>query len=209
VDGSKVRTFTCCQGELGARGCSRGPHVFKEESFQELHQRIPFVELDDKSEGHMDVVALDCEMSYTMGGMELVRVTIVDWNGKTLLDELCKTQFPVLDLNTRFSGIVSLDSARYDFESLRTKIKSLISNQSILIGHGLENDLKAMRILSTKVIDTAALFKHPKGFPFRYSLKALVQQHLGKFIQRGSQGHDAFEDASSAIDLVKHQLQKQ
>jgi RNA exonuclease 1 len=37
----------------------------------------------------------------------------------------------------------------------------------------LENDLKSLRLIHRKVIDTAVLFPHPKGPPFRRALKDL------------------------------------
>ena len=31
-----------------------------------------------------------------------------------------------------------------------------------MVGHSLENDLKALRVVHAKVLDTAVLFPHPK-----------------------------------------------
>lgn len=143
-----------------------------------------------------------------MAGMELTRVTAIDWNGSILLDELCQTQFPVLDLNTRFSGIKSLQNAKYTLGDIQSKIQELSGSHTIFVGHGLENDLKALRIIHRKVIDTAAQFPHPKGFPFRHSLRNLVQMHLGRFIQMGTEGHDSLEDTLATIDLLKHLIKK-
>jgi hypothetical protein len=40
VEGSKVRAYTCCEATQGATGCSIGPHVFKEDTFQKLNDRV-------------------------------------------------------------------------------------------------------------------------------------------------------------------------
>jgi RNA exonuclease 1 len=52
---------------------------------------------------------------------------------------------------------------------------------TVLIGHGLENDLKALRLVhpAGRVIDTAQLYPHPKGLPYRRALRFLVQEVLG------------------------------
>ena len=140
--------------------------------------------------------------------MELVRVTIVSWNKERVFDELCLTEYPVLDLNSRFSGIESLDGARLTLDKIHAKLKTMITPDTILVGHGLENDLKALRLIHRRVIDTAHLFPHPKGFPFRYSLKALVKEKLGRFIQTSAAGHDPMEDAVGALDLIHHVVHK-
>ena len=78
----------------------------------------------------------------------------------------------------------------------------------MLIGHGLENVLKAMRMLHKRVIDTAILYPKHKATPkFRYSLKQLAFEYLGRVIQTGE--HDSGEDSLAAIDVVKHFIKKE
>ena len=38
----------------------------------------------------MDIVALDCEMIYTTGGMRVARVSVVDSAGKEVFDQLVR-----------------------------------------------------------------------------------------------------------------------
>ncbi len=59
----------------------------------------------------------------------------------------------------------------------------LISPATILVGHSLDCDLKALKLIHMNVIDTAALFPHPKGVPFKLSLKSLALEYLQKEIQ--------------------------
>ena len=38
----------------------------------------------------------------------------------------------------------------------------LVCSETFLVGHSLENDLKALRVVHSRVLDTALLFPHPK-----------------------------------------------
>ncbi|KAI8831579.1 ribonuclease H-like domain-containing protein [Chytridium lagenaria] len=207
IENVRKRTFMCCGLPIGAVGCCVGPHVFKEADFDALNRKIPFTVLPDIAPEEKGVVACDCEMSYTSGGMELTRVTVIDLAGNLLLDELVKTTFPIIDFNTEWSGITTLDNAVHDLVSIKKKLATLISKSTIIIGHGLENDLNALRISHTAVIDTAALF--PVRAPSisdkmpRHSLKHLAEKLLNRSIQTGASGHDPKEDAQTALDLVK------
>ncbi len=62
------------------------------------------------------------------------------------------------------------------------------------------------QLIHTRVIDTAHVFPHPNGVPYRFSLRALVQEHLGRFIQQSTGGHDSMEDALSTLHLLQKKL---
>ena len=53
------------------------------------------------------------------------------------------------------SGIMSLEDAKYDLEQARALFLELIDGDTIIIGHSLENDFKVLRLIHTRVIDTA------------------------------------------------------
>ncbi|KAL9108485.1 MAG: hypothetical protein Q9227_006700 [Pyrenula ochraceoflavens] len=86
----------------------------------------------------------------------------------------------------------------------RQLLFGLLSPETPLIGHAIENDLNAMRIIHPFVVDTVLLFPHPKGLPIRYKLKMLAAKYLQRDIQTGgAQGHDSKEDAQATGDLVR------
>lgn len=74
-----------------------------------------------------------------------------------------------------------------------------------MIGHALENDLKTLRMIHHRCVDTALLFPHRAGLPYRRSLRDLVREHLGRIIQAGggTSGHSSVEDSIAALDLVR------
>ncbi|GAA5807231.1 hypothetical protein MFLAVUS_000586 [Mucor flavus] len=212
IDGLKEKVYGCCQDELGSTGCSRGPHVYKDSDLNILHQKIRYVRTparDVNSSTRQNIVALDCEMGYTTAGMELIRLTAVDQDMKVLLDELVLPSNMIIDLNTAYSGIKTLEGVKYDLDGLRKELFKYIDQDTIIVGHGLENDMNALRIIHTKIIDTVALFPHKSGLPYRNSLRGLSSAVLKKFIQTGTDGHDSFEDARVCIELLQAFIEKQ
>jgi len=132
---------------------------------------------------------------------------VVDSIGEPVFDELVKMddQVEIVDLNTRFSGIKSLETAVLDLKSIRRALDSYISSGTILIGHALENDLKTLRMIHHRCVDTAIIFPHKMGRPYRRALKDLVREHLGIMIQTGgaTEGHSSVEDSRATLDLVR------
>lgn len=52
-----------------------------------------------------------------------------------------------------------------------------------MIGHSLESDLKALRIIHNKVVDTSVIFPHRMGPPLKRALKTITFECLQKIIQ--------------------------
>jgi hypothetical protein len=89
------------------------------------------------------------------------------------------------------------------------------------VGHSLDSDLKALRLVHHKVLDTTALYPNIRGLPFKSSLKSLVAQILNVSIQDSngdeeekgegevSTGHDSIQDASFALELTLLYLKNQ
>lgn len=79
------------------------------------------------------------------------------------------------DFNTRFSGINAENyaSAVYPLASVRKSLDGIINARTIVIGHALENDLKTLRMIHHRCVDTAILFPHAAGAPYRRALRTL------------------------------------
>ncbi|CAN0877222.1 Small RNA degrading nuclease 5 [Linum grandiflorum] len=78
----------------------------------------------------------------------------------------------------------------------------LVHQETILVGHSLENDLLALKISHKLVIDTAVLYKHPKGRSYKTALRILAKKFLCREIQQSGAGHDSAEDARAALELA-------
>jgi hypothetical protein len=53
--------------------------------------------------------------------------------------------------------------------------QALLMPRTILCGHSLENDLRALRLLHGRCIDTVAAYPHPQGLPHKCALRKLAQ----------------------------------
>ena len=68
----------------------------------------------------------------------------------------------------------------------------MLCSDTVLIGHSVENDLKALRVIHNRILDTAVLYPHKAGPPFKNSLKYLTTKFLKRDIQKGDGGENAF-----------------
>ncbi|KAG7096859.1 hypothetical protein E1B28_004267 [Marasmius oreades] len=219
IDGKRNRIYSCCSKAVTEEGCVHGSHVFYESDAEVLHSRHSFSKLSsggDDNESILDVAALDCEMVYTTGGMRVARVSVVDGAGTQVFDELVRMDegVEILDFNTRFSGITQDEyrsKALLTLSSIRRSLDAFINGETVLIGHALENDLKTLRIVHHRCVDTAVMFPHHVGPPYRRALRDLVRDHLGKSIQvgGGTVGHSSLEDAIATLDLVRWRIRQQ
>ncbi|GAB7342678.1 hypothetical protein MBLNU457_g0832t1 [Dothideomycetes sp. NU457] len=202
----KTRRYKACQAPEDG-----WTDILDIKSLSEGH--VPDADVEKGSvTGGRQLLVVDCEMvTTTTDRFALARISMIDWNGKTVLDEFVKPPDPVKDYLTPFSGITKedLDKATLTLSDIQSKLGSLLTPQTLLAGHSLDSDLRALKISYPFVIDTAVLYPHPKGPPQKSSLKWLTQKYLQREIQnRGGQGHDSVEDAQACLDLIRQKCEK-
>ncbi|KAM4585047.1 RNA exonuclease 5 isoform 2-T3 [Odontesthes bonariensis] len=148
---------------------------------------------------------LDCEMCQTEKGYELTRVSLVDSDGNCMLDDLVKPQSRVFNYLTKFSGITAamLQPIKTTLQDVQAKLKMLLPRDAVLVGHSLDNDLVALKLIHQHVIDTSLLYRREFGRKFK--LKVLAETILKRQIQtEDKNGHNPTEDAVAALELAQY-----
>ena len=154
----------------------------------------------------LSMLAVDCEMCYVGTGADkrlvLTRASAVGPDGSVVYDKLCAPSEPITDYNTAHSGITAeqMRGVTTTLEDVQRELLELIAQETILIGHSLENDLRRLRIMHSLCVDTVALYPHPRGPPFRSKLSSLAEKHLARRIQEGT--HDSVADARATMELA-------
>ncbi|KAL9550864.1 hypothetical protein MBANPS3_004527 [Mucor bainieri] len=183
------------------------PSATLPEGWKETHPALePLKEGEQKR-----LIAVDCEMVLTVKGSSLARITLIDEDGSVLLDELVKPDQPIVDYLTRYSGITParMKTATCSLRRAQKYVRKLVNHNVILVGHGLENDLKALQLAHPYCVDTSLLYDHHRGPPYKPSLRFLTRTYLKRHIQERNEeriGHDSNEDARATLDLFKLKL---
>jgi RNA exonuclease 1 len=203
--------FSCCGGNPGSDACVIGDrHVHEYNRYTDLEG---YEMTTDSFNEQLKVFALDCEMCYTRHGMELTRITVVDDNEKVVYDTFVEPQGDIIDYNTQFSGVTpeAIAQTNVNIEDVQSDLGKLFTVDSIILGHGLDGDFIALKLVHCKVVDTSVVFPHKKGLPYKRKLKTLMFDHLKKVIQEGGTvdvGHDSSEDAIACLLLMKWKIKE-
>ena len=97
------------------------------------------------------------------GDSELIRVTLIDFfSGAILLNNLVEPDVPMQHLNTRFSGVTWRDireakKRRRCFLGKAAALQAVwtyVTPDTIVVGHGLHNDLRSLRWIHPLVVDS-------------------------------------------------------
>ena len=180
-------------------------HTITERGYVEISKYRESTESSATGTPKYHILAIDCEMCRTMAGIELTRVVVVNTSLETVYDSFAKPKAKITDYLTRYSGITAeiLAPVTVTLDDIQRDLLQMIHPHTILIGHSLENDLKALKISHLRVVDTALLYPHIRGDTYKNSLRFLAENWLGEQIQTMDQvGHDPTQDAATALKLA-------
>ncbi|KAG8455116.1 hypothetical protein GDO86_001361 [Hymenochirus boettgeri] len=150
VPGGIETRYSCCEAVVGSPGCQMAKLHVNDGQKENMDGFIKtFIKLQP-SDGDPGVYSVDCEMCYTTQGLELARVTVVDPNLQVVYDTYVKPDNEIIDYNTRFSGVTEehLKNVMTSIRDVQAIMLNLFSADTILIGHGLENDLMALKLVA-------------------------------------------------------------
>ena len=54
---------------------------------------------------------------------------------------------------------------------VQNALRALFTEETILVGHSIENDLLALKLYHNQIIDTSLLYPHPNGPPSKQALR--------------------------------------
>ncbi|CAK9045736.1 RNA exonuclease 4 [Durusdinium trenchii] len=186
---------------------------FVSQNWKTLIQRRPDVAPKAKKETHPvlgigeNVVAMDCEMvGVGPNGTRsvLARVSIVDSEGKVLLDKYVRPKERVTDFRTPITGITGSSLFREGVisEDEARELAAKAMDGKIVVGHSLQNDFQALLLSHPHVLirDTSVYRPlRPPGQKKTPSLRKLAEYWLQEKIQEGT--HDSIQDAKTALRL--------
>jgi RNA exonuclease 1 len=170
-----------------------------------VDQLAEYHHLPEKVDGARTAIAIDCEMVGTSLGDEVARLSATAEDGSVLLDEFFVTMGDMVDLRTSVSGItieILTEKAKKPSTSAFESLSAFADQETIIIGHSLENDLRALKLIHVRVIDTALIYNVEVKPPRKPSLARLVAKHLQRPFREDQNGHDSVEDARASFELA-------
>ncbi|KAI8031174.1 Small RNA degrading nuclease 1 [Camellia lanceoleosa] len=157
------------------------------------------------------MLAVDCEMVFCEDGTEALHDFVIPPSRLThrntvKLNELVNPNKAVADYRSEITGLSAedLNGVTCSLANVQESMKKLLRDgKTILIGHSLNNDLKALKLDHGRVIDISLIFKHGDEANFRRpSLNNLCKAVLGYGVRKEGAPHNCLDDATAAMKLV-------
>jgi RNA exonuclease 1 len=161
-------------------------------------------------------IAIDCEMCETQDPLSgaknpkaLCRISVVNAENpdEVLLDTLVKPSWPVTDYRTWINGVTKehLDSCEFTLRHAQAFMMALCSEETVIVGHAVHNDLAAINMEHDVVADSSFLFTAKDAPEAAVSLKDAVMSILNEEMP---ETHDSVNDARKALACVSHWMER-
>ncbi|KAH9375787.1 hypothetical protein HPB48_011230 [Haemaphysalis longicornis] len=189
--------FSCCGASADHPGCDSSYYHVRQLGARDNKWDTAALDLVRPRRLHggaREVFALDCEMRFTIRGFEVARASVVDSNGATVYDAYARPESPVVGYSAAFSVITAAH-----LRNVNTTLQGVQAALPVLVGHGLENDLRVLRLVHDSVVDMTVVFPHHRGLPCRRSLD---NDYVNRGVPNGPLGHDSVEDVKACMKLM-------
>ncbi|KAK6582944.1 hypothetical protein PZA11_004020 [Diplocarpon coronariae] len=159
-------------------------------------------------------VVLDCEMAGVVGNAtgDPILLCAIDYvTGAEILNRYIVPTQRITQMRSDLHGVTraTLDEAESrgialsGWEGARAELWNHIDEDTILIGHALENDLNALRMIHRRIVDSGILVRSAIGSGVQFSLQALCSQLPRVEIRKNRGGvHDCLEDVLATREVV-------
>ena len=202
----KGQFYKCCGGSLNSPPCTNNPqHVHCHVDTDNLTGFICTNEWESKK----NIIALDCEMLYTDLGFEIAAITVINEKCEVVLEKIVCPEGNIINYNTFHSSLSEkdFDGVTYKLEHLHNDMKKFIGKDTILVGHGLENDLLRLKVIHDKIFDTCFVYPHPRGLPYRKRLDELRSTYLKERNEDlNTNKLKCYKDAVDTVRLALHKI---
>jgi RNA exonuclease 1 len=161
--------------------------------------------------GNPHAIAIDCEMCETKDPVTgasnhkaLCRLSVVNAVNpeEVLIDTLVKPDWPVVNHRTWVNGIGKdhLNEVQFTLQHAQAFMMALCSEETVIIGHALQNDLAALKMEHHCNVDSALLFTVKDEPNATCSLKDLA---MGILKREMPDVHDSVNDARVALCILE------
>lgn len=145
------------------------------------HLQKNFILLPPQVKQGLQIVSIDCEFCRTTVGLEVIRVILVNEQLEVVLKELVHPEGHIVDLLSDVHGIKEWEvkEANYSLKDIQHRMCQIMDQNTLIVGHGLDCDLKGLKFIHFRCADTKVLYHCDK----KTTLNRLCQRILKKEIK--------------------------
>lgn len=208
------KPYRCCN-TIDGQGCQTLPkHDFRLSLRAISHQDFLPTPSPTPSKEKLKAVVFDCEMAgIASGAGETILLCATDYlTGQVILHSFVNPTGRITQMRDEVHGIskqtlntaISQGKALLGWEGARAELWKFIDADTILIGHALQNDLDALRMIHHRIVDSGIMARKTVGINrIQWSLLTLCDELLHQEIRK-SKGkiHECLEDVMATREVV-------
>ncbi|KAJ0108557.1 rna exonuclease [Diaporthe amygdali] len=209
------RIWTCCRSRPYDQPCKAAtehePATYEPGELERLY-RYYITPAVSPFSPMCHAVAIDCEMGTGMTHDSLcIRVSVIDYfTAEVLIDKLVFPDEPLLNYNTRFSGVTygqmnrarSLGDCFFGIAEAREAIWQFVGPDTIVVAHSGQNDLTSLRWLHKNIVDTQLVESLPVMKLEKEAREKEAEEKMAREAEaRQTQGDEPMDKAATGPKL--------